>query len=809
MRVPLPGMAPRSASPRPAWIVPLFVLSGANGLCFEILWARQLQVVVGATSKAITLVVGLFMVGLALGGALGAHWAPRLRRPAMGYGVAELGIGLSALAVTSLLPRLELLPGLPSRYALATILLLVPSMAMGLTFPFVVQASDPGARSGGGVLYAANTAGALLGCVLAGFVGIGVLGISGTAMVAAGLNLACGVAALSLFRGGAGFSPAPVEADRSPATPAVIRPFSILLAAGLCGAAALASEILWTRALLPHLNSSTYAFAAILATYLAGLAMGAAWVSQRCRMLRMERLALLFGGLQCALAILVALSPRLLHASEMIPGYVGIRQVHSLAGWFSMVAVAFARSACLVLLPTFLMGACLPLCIALLARSGRKSGAAAGQVSAINTLGGVAGSFCAGFVLLPRLGVVNSMALVGLLNLAAATAALAPFARARGWIPRLAIALAAVAVALFVARPLDTTPFLGRLAKDSRVIFVNEGPQDTTAVIELPTRDLVILSNGVSYAGDAPPARRYMALLGQLPAILSEDPGKAMVICVGTGTTAANLALYREVRALDLVDISPAVHRTLPYFLRVNHGVWTDPRVSIHEADGRQFMTRGGAGYGAITLEPPPPRAAGAASLYTVELYRRARASLRPGGIVAQWLPLHGMTETEILMLARSFLAVFPDSALFLLNPNEAALLGSPGSLAFNGARMARRLAEPAARIELAQVGFSVEDGDRLLSDVLALAVAFGADLRALVGDGPLVTDDRPLIEQFATLLRDTGDPDGRRGLLRRIADLPIPALPLQGLAPAALAEAQQAMRARVRSWLADHRAGG
>jgi hypothetical protein len=171
-------------------------------------------------------------------------------------------------------------------------------------------------------------------------------------------------------------------------------------------------------------------------------------------------------------------------------------------------------------------------------------------------------------------------------------------------------------------------------------------------------------------------------------------------------------------------------------------------------------------------------------------------------------LPLHGMTETEIRMLARTFLAVFPDAALFLLNASEAALVGSPGPLRFDTARMARRLAERAVRSELHRVGFPVDNGDRLLSEVLSLAVALGPGLRALVGDGPLVTDDRPLIEHFATQLRDPGDPNGRRGWMRGIARLPPPALPLVGPAPAALGEAQRTMRKRILALLADPRMG-
>jgi spermidine synthase len=343
----------------------------------------------------------------------------------------------------------------------------------------------------------------------------------------------------------------------------------------------------------------------------------------------------------------------------------------------------------------------------------------------------------------------------------------------------IAVALLAPVIVL-LARATEGPPFLGRLASGARILLVDEGPQDTTAVIERganQARQRLILSNGVSYAGNAPDAQRYMALLGHLPVLFSRDASRALVICVGTGTTDASLAVYDEVRVLDLVDISPVVHKTLPLFADVNRGVWRDRRATIHEADGRQFMTRAKAGYGVITLEPPPPRAAGAASLYTLELYQQARRALAKGGIIAQWLPLHGMTESEILMLARTFVRIFPESALFILNPDEAALLGSPEPLAFAIEPIARRLRSAPVRAALHAIGFASDEPEPLAAELLSLAPVRGQSLRAIIGDGPVVTDDRPLIEQFATLLGSQVrlDPDGRRGILRRLASVPFP----------------------------------
>jgi hypothetical protein len=173
----------------------------------------------------------------------------------------------------------------------------------------------------------------------------------------------------------------------------------------------------------------------------------------------------------------------------------------------------------------------------------------------------------------------------------------------------------------------------------------------------------------------------------------------------------------------------------------------------IHEADGRQFMGRAARSYGVVTLEPPPPRAAGAASLYTVQMYQRARKALRPGGMVAQWLPLHGLTHAELTLLARSFLAVFPDAALFLLNQNEAALLGSAAPLVVDLPRLLARLASPTVQQSLRGIGFSGDDPRSLAGEILGLAPLHGAALADFIGPGPIVTDDRPLVESFAAVI--------------------------------------------------------
>jgi len=190
---------------------------------------------------------------------------------------------------------------------------------------------------------------------------------------------------------------------------------------------------------------------------------------------------------------------------------------------------------------------------------------------------------------------------------------------------------------------------------------------------------------------------------------------------------------------------------------------------------------------------------------------------MRPDGVLAQWLPLHGMTASETFMLARTFLAVFPSAALCLLNHGEAALLGAPQGMLPDADRLRVRLAKPDLARDLTRLGFRGTTPDDQLAAVLALCPIHGPALRALVGDGPVVTDDRPLIEQFATgLLTDARhnldenarelETDGRRALLTRLLAATTEVLPVRGPLPTGMARAMQAERDNLERWVRETR---
>jgi spermidine synthase len=733
----------------PPSIALLFFASGAVAVGFEALWAAELARLLGGTTSSTAFVVGTFMAGMGLGYLWGGRFSTSARRPLLAYGLAEIGLAASALFAVRVVPSLEGQLSAPAAYAVSATLLATPTVLAGFTLPVLVEGTRGTVGDALGTLYAVNTAGAVAGVLVTGLLALGALGVAATGAWLAAVGASVGLTAVAL-----GLR-APLR-SLPPAHAAPVRaPSEWLGVALLTGLASLAEEVLWTRSLAVHFNSSTYAFSIILAVFLLGLALGAAICAALLRKGISPR-ALLVGS-QVGAAFFVLLSPELLLLSESaIPGYVGVSRIADAASWWQTLGIGALRTSVVLLPPTTLLGFALPL-IAELRAGGdaMRRGRLAGLVVSASTVGGVVGSLGARFVMLPYLGIEGGLRAAAIVHAAAATGAilargepLRPAAPRSRW---LAVpALLALAVLL---RP-GGEPFVGRLPEWHTLLLVDEGVQDTTAVVEDMAGYRHIFSNGIAYAGDSPTGLRYMRLLGHVPSLHARERRRALVVCVGTGTTAASVARHPFER-IDVVDISPAVDRTLPFFTRVNDRFFEDPRVHLHIDDGRIFTARAAAGsYDVVTLEPPPPRAAGVAALYSVEFYRHARRILRDGGAFAQWLPLHGMTRRELSLLTRTFFEVFPEGQIVWLHPMEAALLATRGTGADRD-EIARRATDPRVSSHLEEIG--VEDPG-------ALPVATAADASRVTGPGPVVTDDHPRIEHFGALLGP--DTDAREDAL-------------------------------------------
>lgn len=772
-------------------LVALLFGSGFAALVYETLWVKQLGRVVGVEVHAVTIALSAFFAGLALGGAVLGRLADRVRRPVRLYALLEAGVAvlgtLSTLALSRSAEPFAALGGTvgPLAWALPFALVGAPSFLMGGTLPALLRALRPAERGvapATGRLYAANTAGAVAGTLAVPFALVPALGITGTGVFAGGVSLAVAAAAIALDRRGTAPPPAPAEPGHD------ARPrdagFALALYAA-AGGVALGYEVVWSELLVPLLSTRTYAFAVMLGTYLAGLALGSALFARLARPghdpWRAFGLLIASAG-ACAMAAVAALGTWLPDA-QTFAGMWAMR----LAGRETVEVVArFAVASFAVLLvPTTLLGAAFPAAARLAAGPGRVAGDV-GAIAAVNTAGGIAGTLLTGFVLVPRLGLVRSL---GLLALAGATiGALAVLKSRRPRSTAVAAALVLGVGLLALATPRDR---LARLLAEKRggtLVFYEEDAGGTVAVLEqkAPAGDRAfrrLYIQGVSNSGDAPPSVRYMRLQALLPLLVHPgEPRSALVVGFGTGITAGALLTWPGLETRAVAELLPAVVRAGPLFSG-NLGAATDPRLDVRIGDGRQELLRRTQQYDLVTLEPPPPSAAGVANLYSRDFYALCRDRLAPGGLMAQWWPLPAQNDEDSRSLVRAFLDVFPHATAWSTELHEVLLLGSRGPLELRGLRVAERFAVPEVGDALAEVG--VESPEALLATFLADRAA----LERYVAGAPPVTDDRPLIEHAAWV---------RRGEIRRVLpkllDLssPVPLSPGDPLRAGAEAERRE-----------------
>ncbi|MGE8367597.1 spermidine synthase [Cupriavidus sp.] len=792
--MPSRPLALEAAETHGALLAALLFASGASALVYQVLWVKQVALIVGVDVYAVTTGVSAFFLGLACGGwALGRR-ADRAARPLMFYAALELGIAVLGLGATLGLAQaapwfvaIESRAGLLA-WCLPFALIGVPALLMGGTLPALMAACAPPAgkvaRTGGG-LYAANTLGAMAGALLTTFMLVPSFGVRGAAMAAALVNLALAATAF-----GFGRASAPRAIDAAAAAPVAAPQARARLAVGLyavAGGIALGYEVVWSQTIVQFMSTRSFAFTIVLATYLGGLVAGSAIYARFA-----DRVRDPWGvfGVLVGLAGLVALLQVAGLGNWLVQLQVSLAGV-VMAVTGSELAAMCARFAlaglCVVFAPTMLLGAAFPAALRLCAEPGH-IGRDVGVVLALNTMGGIAGTFLTGFVLVPALGLVHTL---GILAAAAATVGTVAVLRGPGVRPALCAAALGIGVCVAVAAVLTPPDRLARLlaeAKDGTLVSYEESPGGTVAVIEqgrpgASFRRLYI--SGVSNSGDAIGSLRYMRLQALLPLLVhTQEPRSALVVALGTGITAGALTQYPGLERRVTAELLPSVVRAVPEF-QGNYDVSRHPGSDIRVRDGRHELLRSTERYDLITLEPPPPSAAGVVNLYSRDFYELARSRLQPGGLFAQWLPLATQNDEDSRALVRSFLDAFPHASLWTTEVHEMLLVGSDAPLDLDAARIQARFNQPAVAGALREVGINSP------AALLATWVTGREGLERYAAGAPAVTDDRPLIEYAGWVRRDEIS-----RVLPALLDLHV-APPLRGAGPAFLADID-----RERGWL-------
>ena len=760
--------------PRFSFYVALVVVSGACALVYQLVWTRSLRLVFGASTAASAAVLAIFMGGLGLGGHLLGRRADRSARPLVLYGTLEL----AAAVLTALSPwlvdgvRLVYLAagGEPElgrpvatllRLVLAAAVLLPPTLLLGGTLPAIVRAAEragDAARRRMGLLYGANTLGAVAGAALSTFWMIEIFGVRTSLWIAALVAALIGVVARAVGRTAPAETPRAEPArDEAPARDAAVAvsPRVVYAAAFVTGLVFFAMEIVWTRMLGPLLGGSVYGFGLVLVVALSGIGIGARLYG------RGAAQAVPTAGrfaLSCALEA-AALGLPLLAGDALVAVAYGVR-TWNLLGFDGLVAGWALVAGFCVFLPSLVAGYQFPLLVGLLGRGAKDVGRQVGTAYLWNTAGAIAGALVAGFGLLQGLGAVGLwralvFVLVGLCGVFLVRA-------------RRPAALAA-ATALTAALALATTAATGPTAAwrhspvgAGRVTFPSHDPLSFERYVRdvrrsvvweadgVETSFAVVQGNGYSFLvtgksdGNAKADAPTVIMLSLLGAALHPDPRSALVIGLGTGTSAGWIADAPTIEHVDVVELEPRIADFARMCAAVNRNLFDKSNVSLFFGDAREFLQAAHRTYDVVISEPSNPYRVGIASLFSRDFYEAAVRHMSDDGVYVQWFQAYEVDGRALRTAVATLASVFAAVEIWSTREGDLALVAYRTDPALDPAALAERLGHRLF-VEGLAASWGATGIDGLLGGYLAgpaVAAAMAEDAEDLVD-----TDDRPVLE--------------------------------------------------------------
>jgi spermidine synthase len=731
-------------------VVGIFVLSGAAGLIYEIVWSRQLVLVFGNTTQAVSAILTGFFGGMAIGAAIGGRVADRVRSPLRLYGLLEIALVVVVLvtpltfgwiheAYRGIYPALESTPWLAvARLVLAVLALAPATIMMGATFPALVRhlTRSEAVSEAFGRLYSANTLGAVAGTLLAGILLIELFGLGGALRIGAAASGTAGLIALWLARRAPSREPSP-DTSQMPTKPENERrpiPWLPLVIAFVSGLTSLGYQVTWTRLLASGTGGLTYVFTVILALFLVGIALGAlvfnslrTRIKDPVRVLAWTQFAV--AVLAIAGLVLVISQPRLLDPANP----------------FGSISALVTAAIGVVLPVTIVMGIAFPTASELLRAEHGQAGEASGLLLAANTTGAILGSLVIPFVLMPTLGSPHIVVLLAAMNVALGLAlalGARPIARQT--------ATAGIAVALAIA-VVSAIPGLVRQpnealiaakgwklfeSREDEIASVQSGQKSTTAELWVGGTSMTLLTVDAK-------------LMPILPLIARPQSTRALVVAFGMGT-AFRSALIAGLKT-DAVELVPSVPKMFGHYYPDAAAVLADPNGKVIVADGRNHLELTDERFDIIVTDPPPPiQSSGVSVISSLEYYQQGKLHLTPGGVMMQWTPF-GTSAADLRDHMRTFVKVFPfvtaikgpggygfymlgsDQPIDLDPDATREVLGRPGVLA----DISSAFDSPASTIDS---WLAVLDRQAWMKDDA---------LRTYAGPGPLITDDAPRPEYF------------------------------------------------------------
>lgn len=749
----------------------LFFLSGGTALIYEIIWIKELTLIMGNTVYSSTTVLAAFMGGLALGSILLGRYIDSSKiSPLKLYAVLELGIGLFALSLPYLLagfnPLYSWIYQASSfnthlitflKFMISFCFLLIPTFLMGGTLPilskYIVSSFHHlGRRTG--TLYAINTFGAVMGTLLTGYLLIGLIGIKATTYLAVVINLFLFVFAYLLSTLSVKASPIENKIDyKTSLQDEFTDEYSkmsitlVLIIYALSGFTALAYEIIWMRVFIPFLSSSIYSFTTMLVAFLFGLSLGS-WVCSRFVDLE-NKLIPSLGMVQILIGFFSLLSLILFYLFYLIFSKQLNLALENMNTWAFLITIGFYFF--ILLPPALLMGSVFPLVIKICSKKKMKLiGTTVGDIYFINTIGAISGSLITGFFLIHWLGVQGTFILMVALNTLGGLVLIAISLKAKGQI-RLVLASSLIVIFtlilatnsknIFFKVLIDRLNNLNMLDKNSKIIYYREDTTANICAVEYSKGAKNLLINSIPITGTALETK----LMAHLPLLLHRKPKKGLVICFGMGTTFRSAYLHGiDLQAIELVS---NLIECFPLFYEDAQTILDDPITKVIINDGRNHLLLTQEKYDIITVDPSPPLySSGTVNLYTQEFYQLCRQRLTDDGIFCMWLWIPSCRESEFKMLVKTFISVFPHTTVWSgVYKFGIYLIGSNQKISIELPSLARRIQNPLIQKDMKQlIKHQIKIDDQFILSLFLFDEETAWDF---VKDATILTDDHPYTE--------------------------------------------------------------
>lgn len=713
----------------------IFVLSGVGGLIYESIWSHYLKLFLGHAAYAQSLVLVIFMGGMALGAWLAARYGHRWKNLLLTYAAVELVIGLSGLVFHSTFvgfTRFSYDTALPAlanplsaelyRWAGSAILILPQSILLGMTFPLLsaglIRLFPTTSGPVLATLYFTNSLGAAIGVLLSGFVLIAAVGLPGTILAAGVINIVVALCVWLLCRSlPAGALPEASEAAAPASLASSIRK-QMLMVAFLTGCASFIYEIIWIRMLSMVLGASTHAFEIMLCAFILGLAFGSLCIKRYISALANPRFIL--AAIQVAMGMLALVSLVLYNSSMDAMQWVmqAIAKTESAYTAFNVASMAITIA---IMFPAaFCAGMTLPLITHVLLKSGHGE-KSIGSVYSVNTFGSIAGVLIAINIALPMMGIKGALMLGAAIDVAAGlqllwfvprTAAL-PATRVPWFALPVALAIALLGFGLtwIFVQPdaLKMASGIYRFGRyippeDAKVLLDKDGK---TATVHLISQDgiLTLRTNGKTDAslqtGSGPPTedeytQTLIAALGLYHHPQSES---VAMIGIGSGMTTHSLLASPRVKETNTIEIEPYMVDGARLFGKASERAFTDPRSRIYIDDAKSFLAISPRQYDLIVSEPSNPWVSGVSSLFTREFYARIKTKLKPDGVFLQWLQIYQTDYDVVASVMKALGEEFGDYVIYETMVGDLAIVASQ-----------TKVAEPTAEL------FSFPDAVRMLA---------------------------------------------------------------------------------------------